>query len=243
MRRRPKKQPLLDIPDVIHGLDWGERWARKQGYRCIVGVDEVGRGAVAGPVVAAAAMLPEELEQKLIEQGLDDSKRLRVELREILFGNIAEYATIGVGVVSAKRIDEVNILRATLEAMAIAVRQLVEKVDAPPDCLLVDGREPIVPSPLPATPQKTLVQGDGRSVCVAAASVIAKVHRDQLMIDLDAEHPGYGLAGHKGYLCQEHAEAIAKLGPSPIHRLSFRGSGGRLERDKDHPSLFERLGD
>jgi ribonuclease HII len=172
---------------------------------------------LAGPVVAAAVILPPVFELP----GLTDSKKLAAPQRERLFRLIRKQATVGLGIVSPAEIDAVNILQATLRAMSLAIARL----KAPADYLLVDG---ITPVPLPL-PQKTLKQGDARSLSIAAASVVAKVVRDRLMVAYDRRYPGYGFAGHKGYGCAGHLEAIARLGPSPLHRRTFRGVREHLE--------------
>ncbi len=187
-----------------------ETQAKRKGFRTIAGVDEVGRGPLAGPVVAAAVILPEAFDLP----GLTDSKLLTVGKREQLFPSIRLQAlAIGVGIVSPAEIDARNILRASLLAMAQAVQRL--KITA--DFLLVDGNQPI---PLPL-PQQTLVKGDARSLSVAAASVVAKVVRDRMMAGYDRHFPGYGFAGHKGYGSAAHLEALQRLGPSTLHRRTF----------------------
>lgn len=198
-----------------------EEWAGSRGFRTVAGVDEAGRGPLAGPVVAAAVVLPEGFELP----GLDDSKKLSADQRERLLPLIRSKAlAFGVGIVSAGEIDEMNILQATLKGMALAVRRL----RTTPDYLLVDG---ITPVPLPLQ-QKTIKQGDSRSLSVAAASVLAKVVRDRIMTAYDRIHPGYDFARNKGYGSAGHLAAIARLGPSPQHRLTFSGvrehvDGGR----------------
>lgn len=183
-----------------------------QGYRRIAGIDEAGRGPLAGPVVAAAVILPESFDLP----GLDDSKKLTPAARERLFPLIRQQARdYGIGLAHAEEVDRINILQATL----LAMRRAIARLDAPPDYLLVDG---ITPVPL-AMPQKTLKQGDSRSLSIAAASVLAKVARDRLMATYDARFPGYGFAGHKGYGSAGHREAIARLGPCALHRKTFRG--------------------
>lgn len=189
-----------------------EEHARRRGFRTIAGVDEAGRGPLAGPVVAAAVLLPEKIDIP----GLTDSKLLSAAERERLYPVIrAEALAVGVGVVSPRRIDELNILQATLQGMVKAVRRL----RISPDFLLVDG---ITPVPLPLR-QQTLKKGDSRSLSVAAASIVAKVLRDRIMEGYDRLYPGYGFAAHKGYGSAEHLKAIARLGPSPLHRLTFGG--------------------
>lgn len=189
-----------------------ESEARKKGYSAIAGIDEAGRGPLAGPVVAAAVILPLQFELP----GLTDSKQLSEKKREELFPLIRSQArAIGVGICDADQIDRLNILQATLKAMSLAVQRL----KTPADYLLVDG---ITAVPLPLR-QLTLKKGDSRSLSVAAASVVAKVMRDRMMLGYDRRYPGYGFAGHKGYGSAAHRRAIAELGPTPIHRISFRG--------------------
>jgi ribonuclease HII len=195
-----------------------ERRAKALGYRLVAGVDEAGRGPLAGPVVAAAVILPECFELP----GLNDSKQVPPALRERLFARIRQQAVVGVGIVSPAEIDALNILQATLKAMCLAVRRLRQKADY----LLIDG---ITPVPL-ALPQQTIKQGDARSSSIAAASIMAKVVRDRMMIGYDRLYPGYGFAGHKGYGSAGHLEAIARLGPSPLHRRTFRGVREHLGR-------------
>jgi ribonuclease HII len=189
-----------------------EQRARSRGYRLIAGIDEAGRGALAGPVVAAAVILPAGVRI----DGVDDSKKLSPEKREHLFDVImAQALRVGVGMAGHKVIDRINILQAT----RLAMQEAVGKLSPPPDYLLIDGITTIA-SPLP---QKTIVKGDVLSLSIAAASIIAKVSRDRLMRELDQKYPGYGFAGHKGYGSADHMEAIRRLGPSPVHRLSFGG--------------------
>jgi ribonuclease HII len=189
-----------------------EEMALRRGYRRVAGIDEAGRGALAGPVVAAAVILP----PGLVIPGVDDSKKLPPARREELFDVImAEALEVGVGYGDHCLIDRINILQATLEAMRGAVLELA----APPDFLLVDGISRV---PLPIH-QRTIKQGDGASISIAAASIIAKVTRDRLMAEFEGRFPGYGLAEHKGYGCASHMAAIARLGPCEIHRKTFRG--------------------
>jgi ribonuclease HII len=189
-----------------------EEMARRQGYCRVAGIDEAGRGALAGPVVAAAVILPEGL----AIPGVDDSKKLSPAKRDQLFDVIMERAlAVGVGLGDHLLIDRINILQATLEAM----KEAVLKLSPSPDFLMVDG---IFMVPL-AIHQRTIKQGDGASISIAAASIIAKVTRDRLMMEFENSFPGYGLAGHKGYGCESHMAAIALLGPCEIHRKTFRG--------------------
>lgn len=189
-----------------------ENLAARHGFRAVAGVDEAGRGPLAGPVVAAAVLLPLGADLS----GVDDSKKLSASMREELFDLLAERAlAIGVGISDHGIIDRINILQATLAAM----RQAVTRLALPPDYLLVDGI-----SKVPVNiAQKTIKKGDSASVSIAAASIIAKVTRDRMMLDYDQQYPGYGFAAHKGYGSAAHLAAIARLGPSPIHRLTFRG--------------------
>lgn len=180
------------------------------GYQWVCGVDEAGRGPLAGPVCAAAVILPRGLD---IEK-LDDSKKLspkrRQELYEIIVGEAVAWA---VAMVDEKRIDEINILQATLRAMEEAVAGLSQR----PDLALVDGnREPCL-----TVPCETIIGGDGKCAAIAAASVVAKVTRDRLMEDLDEQYPVYGFAVHKGYGTRRHYEALHQFGPCPVHRQSF----------------------
>lgn len=188
-----------------------------KGFSRVAGVDEAGRGPLAGPVVSAAVILPPDFDLP----GLNDSKKLSEKKREALLPLIEEQSlAVGVGIVSPARIDEINILRASLESMVKAC----DALPVQPDYLLIDGKFTL-DMPLP---QKALVKGDSRSASIAAASIVAKVTRDLIMKALDEEYPGYGLAGHKGYPTKAHKEAIARLGVSCVHRKSFRGVAEHL---------------
>ncbi len=189
-----------------------ENQARRNGARHVAGVDEVGRGPLAGPVVAAAVLLP----RGFSSEGINDSKKLSERQRMAAFERICrEAADIGVGVIDAQVIDRINILEASLLAMATAIDQLAPA----PDYLLVDGNQPVKC----AIPQITLTRGDSRSLSIAAASIVAKVTRDRLMEDYDRLYPTYGFAQHKGYPTRAHREAVAVYGRCPIHRRSFKG--------------------
>lgn len=187
-----------------------ERAARKLGFLRIAGLDEVGRGPMFGPVVAAAVILPHGFRL----QGLNDSKQLsekkRLEYDTEIRANAIAWS---IAAVDVETIDRINIRQASL----LAMRQAVERLALSPDYLLIDGIDTIN---WPC-PQQPVVQGDGTSLSIAAASVLAKVHRDRLLVELDAVFPGYGLARHKGYCSAEHMEALARLGPTPLHRKSF----------------------
>ncbi len=198
-----------------------EQWAEARGFQFVVGVDEVGRGALAGPVVAAAAWLSPGARERLIAEGLRDSKRLSPRHRERLAQLVHREAIVALGEVDAAGIDASDIRTATFEAMRRALGTLRERLPAAPDLLLVDGREPIDPPPSPALAQQPLVGGDDRSASIAAASVVAKVHRDARLVALSARFPGYGFARHKGYGTAMHLEALERLGPCPAHRRSF----------------------
>ena len=185
-----------------------ERQAAAYGFRRIAGVDEAGRGPLAGPIVAAAVVLAEQVE------GLNDSKQLTPAQREDLYGVLTEGAHgIGVAIIDADTIDRHGIQSANYAAMAQAAAALFPA----PDFLLVDGFM-IRGCPLP---QKSIVRGDGRSASIAAASIVAKVTRDRIMNELDQQYPEYGFARHKGYGTREHLEVLARLGPCPFHRKSF----------------------
>ena len=179
-------------------------------HQAICGIDEVGRGPFAGPVVAAAVILPKDCDILY----LNDSKKLSEKKRELLYDEIYEKAVaIGIGMSSEEVIDEINILQATYEAMRMAIGNL--KVQ--PDLLLNDA----VTIPGVDIRQVPIIKGDAQSVSIAAASIIAKVTRDRLMVEYDAVMPGYDFAANKGYGTKKHIEGLKKLGPSPIHRMTF----------------------
>lgn len=182
----------------------------RQCFGPVCGVDEAGRGPLAGPVVAAAVLLTPDR----IPEGLNDSKALSQNKRELLLNAIQKSAQIGIGIAEPEEIDRINILQASL----IAMRRAVLALPALPDMALIDGNK------LPNLPckAKAIVKGDSRSLSIAAASIVAKVTRDRLMVEADARYPGYGLAGHKGYPTKAHMDALKRLGPAPIHRFSFK---------------------
>lgn len=188
-----------------------EEEARIKGYRLIAGVDEAGRGPLAGPVVAAACLLPKD--HKII--GINDSKQLSFEERARLVLQFAAHQGVvfAIGVVDHERIDQINILQASLEAMRIAVEQLAIR----PDFLLVDGLH----LPKVTIPARPLIKGDTLSESIGAASILAKHHRDQLMISYHEKWPEYGFDRHKGYPTLAHLNALRAHGPCPIHRRSF----------------------
>jgi len=195
--------------------DWTlERAAVADGARLVCGIDEAGRGPWAGPVVAGAVVLdPETLGETLL-RGLDDSKKLKPQAREVLFRELQARARIGVGIADVDEIDSLNILQATMLAMARALGDLGTPA---PDMALVDGNR----VPELACAVRTVVKGDGLSLSIAAASVVAKVSRDRMMAELDRRHPGYGWARNAGYGTAEHQAALASLGVTPAHRRSF----------------------
>ncbi|MCL5103982.1 MAG: ribonuclease HII [Armatimonadetes bacterium] len=199
-----------------------ENQARLDGYGVIVGVDEAGRGPLAGPVVAAAVVLPDPSTSSGFDwSGIRDSKKMTPASREKAFERITSQAVaVGVGIVDSAVIDEINILRATDRAM----RTALEDMGAVFDFILVDGKP--VPD-LPA-PSLAIVAGDSKSISISAASIIAKVTRDRIMLKLDAEYPDYGFASHKGYGSREHLVAIERCGPCPCHRKSFSPISERI---------------
>lgn len=182
-------------------------------FSCICGIDEVGRGPLAGPVVAGAVILPKDCDILY----LNDSKQLSEKKREELYDVIMEKAvSTGLGFVGPERIDEINILQATYEAM----RQAIDQLEHRPDLLLNDA----VTIPGVSIRQVPIIKGDAKSISIAAASIIAKVTRDRLMTEYDRVYPEYGFASNKGYGAKAHIEAIKKYGPTPIHRKSFIGN-------------------
>ena len=190
---------------------------QQQGFARVAGVDEAGRGPLAGPVVAGAAVLPHEFARRHAG-ALNDSKQLSAKERERLDREIREGAHWGIGMVSAQEIDEMNIRRASWEAMRRALEDLQNRF-SPLDYVLVDGI-PVREMEWP-WPYEALVKGDSRSLSIAAGSILAKVTRDALMEELDHNFPGYGLAKHKGYPTPSHYAALRELGPCPIHRWTF----------------------
>jgi ribonuclease HII len=208
-------------------LCFHERCARGEGFTMVAGVDEAGMAPLAGPVVAAAALLPSGFRPR----GLDDSKKLDAPTRERLAREVKASAVAwAVGLAAVEEIDRLNIFHAGL----LAMRRAVQALSVVPDLLLVDARR------IPALPmqQRPLIHGDALSLSIAAASVLAKTHRDGLLQLLDEEYPGYGLAQHKGYPTPEHLAALRRLGPSPIHRRSFEPVRILLEGRPRQRELF-----
>ena len=209
-----------------------ENYAR--GFKSIAGVDEVGRGPLAGPVVAAAVILP----RGFFHPEIKDSKLLSPKQRDKLAPLIRENAVCwGLGVVGVAEIDRINILQASLLAMV----QALDALKSMPDCLLIDGNQPIPAKLLhesrwsvtSAPYQKTIIKGDQLCLSIAAASIVAKVARDEMMVGYDKEFPYYGFAGHKGYGSAAHLEALRRHGPSPIHRKSFAPVRDLIERTRE----------
>lgn len=193
-------------------MDWllYENEAKANGYNVICGVDEAGRGPLAGPVFAAAVVLPDGH----IIEGVNDSKKLSEKKREMLFDKIIEECVCySIGTASEKEIDEINILQATY----LAMRRAVDGLEIKPDYVLIDGNR-MPPIDIPA---ETIVKGDGKSASIAAASIIAKVSRDRYMLELAKKYPQYEFEKHKGYGTKLHYEKIAEHGISDIHRKSF----------------------
>jgi ribonuclease HII len=189
-----------------------EKKAVKKGFLKIAGIDEAGRGPLAGPVVSAAVVLPSCFQVP----GICDSKKLTAKKRDYFYEKIYEFAvSIGIGIVDPPEIDRINILQASLMSMAIAA----ENLSPQPDCLLIDG----IFTVSSALPQEAIPKGDGRSISIAAASIVAKVTRDRLMENYHPYYPQFGFPGHKGYPTKAHRAAIKKYGCSPIHRQSFKG--------------------
>lgn len=200
----PELQRLLQLTSY-------EQEARSQGFATIAGIDEAGRGPLAGPVVAAACIIPEGL----YFRNINDSKQLTAAMRDSIFSELSSHpqVTFAVGIISQGDIDRVNIYQATILAMLQAVRGLASV----PDYLLVDGLK----LPHPTIPCLKIIQGDTLSQSIAAASIIAKVTRDRLMVEYDRQWPHYGFKNHKGYATPKHLAALEEHGPCPLHRFTF----------------------
>lgn len=201
-----------------------EREARDVGFTIVAGLDEVGRGPLAGPVVTACIVLPNDFSL----DGIKDSKKLSARQRERADTRIRiEAVAIGLGIVEPETIDRINILQATRQAM----REAFLSLTPPPDCVLIDG----LPVPnFPCPNQRAIIGGDGVCASIAAASIVAKVARDRMMHAYHAVYPEYGFAGHKGYGSAKHIEALQTHGPCPIHRRSFAPVAACLQRFPDH---------
>lgn len=209
-----------------------ETWCVDNDYSFVIGVDEAGRGPLAGPVHASAvALFLDKLDEDWVLE-LNDSKKLNEKKRINAAKNIREFAmAYSVRFEDEKKIDEINILQATLLAMKKAVEDVVKQVGREPDCVFIDGNKTI---DIPYT-QEALVKGDGRSRAIAAASILAKTDRDALMYALDKEWPEYGFARHKGYPTKKHREAVAEHGPCIHHRQSFAGVREHIARLRKAP--------
>lgn len=207
-RLKKRQEKLAAELDRLENMRLYEKKYESCGLIC--GIDEAGRGPLAGPVVAGAVILPRDCQILY----LNDSKKLTARRRELLYEEIMEKAlAVGTGVVSHARIDEINILQATYEAM----RQAIEKLGMAPDILLNDA----VTIPEVTLKQVPIIKGDAKSVSIAAASVIAKVTRDRMMVEMDQKYPGYGFASNKGYGSAAHIASIREMGPCEIHRKTF----------------------
>lgn len=196
----------------VEAIDWFryENEAKAAGYGIVCGIDEAGRGPLAGPVCAAAVILPDNC----VIEGVNDSKKLTEKKREALFDVIIEKSlAYGIAVADEKEIDEINILQATY----LAMNRAFEKLEIKPDMALVDGNR----DPGLGVPTRTIVKGDANSMSIAAASILAKVTRDRFMLEMDKKYPQYQFAKHKGYGTKLHYEKLTEYGPSEIHRMTF----------------------
>ncbi len=204
-----------------------ENEARHQGHRIVAGIDEAGRGPLAGPVVSAAVVLPEGIDLP----GIDDSKKLTPARRNRLYDQLYGVArSIGIGVVDVVEIDRINILQASLQSMRMAVANLKPQADY----LLIDGIFTLAGE----IPQRAIKKGDSLSISIAAASIVAKVTRDRIMVQVDELFPEFGFRRHKGYPTKAHREAIARFGCCPIHRRTFKGVREYLALELNSPSTF-----
>lgn len=205
-----KPSRLRINPRVKQYLLQYEVQARGKGFKVIAGVDEAGRGPLAGPVVAGAVILKHT---DFIER-IDDSKVLSPRQLLVAYNEILSKAIIGIGIISNKIIDEINIYEATL----MAIEEAVSRLKVSPEYILIDGNM----RPKMNYPYLSIIKGDSKSLSIACASIVAKVTRDNIMMEYDKTYPEYGLVRHKGYPTKEHIKAIKKYGPSPIHRITFR---------------------
>lgn len=210
INRWKKKQDLQKAENErLRKMMLYENEAQKQGFQFIAGIDEVGRGPLAGPVVAAAVILPNDA----FLPGINDSKKLTAKRREELYKEIIEKAiAVGIGLISAEEIDKLNIYQATKKAMLAAIQQL----NFLPDFLLIDAMKLDVP-----VSQQSLIKGDSSSISIASASIVAKVYRDRLMVEYSKKYPQYQFERNMGYGTRGHLQAIRTYGPTPIHRKSF----------------------
>lgn len=219
-RWKKKQEELMAEKRRFENMMIYEKEAQKQGFQYVAGIDEVGRGPLAGPVVAAAVILPDNI----FISGINDSKKLSSKKREQLYQEIKNEAlAIGIGVVGADVIDEINIYQATKKAMNIAINQL----SIFPDFLLIDAMK--IDTPIT---QRSLIKGDSLSVSIASASIIAKVYRDRLMMEYSKKYPEYQFEKNAGYGTREHIQAIRKFGATPIHRKTFAPIKEFIHREK-----------
>ena len=219
-------EELTNQEDLIKEIGYGEKLAKSKGYKIFVGIDEAGRGPLAGPVVASAVYL-----NNYKIDGLNDSKKLTDKKRRELFPKIIENMIFGVGIVDEKIIDKINILNATKKAMLLAVEDIQKKLDSKIELLLIDGNQRISSN----ISQIPIVKGDSLSYSIAAASIIAKVTRDNIMAKYDTIYPRYNFKKHQGYPTKKHIEAIKKFGVLDIHRKTFKPIRGMVEK-----SLFSK---
>jgi ribonuclease HII len=215
-----EQKPYVDIskiPLAERYVGIVEHWLKQEeAIHNFIGCDEAGRGPLAGPVTAAAVYFTDDMN---IPSGINDSKKLSPKKREQLAEQIKACAYYHITDIDAARIDEINILQASLEAMKRCVEQLVQKHKLKSALALVDGKQCL---PHLSIQQRSVIHGDALSSRIAAASILAKVHRDKIMLDFDLLYPQYGFAKHKGYPTKAHKEAIAKFGTCPIHRMSYK---------------------
>mgnify|MGYP001359979168 CR=1 FL=1 len=199
---------------------------RRQGCKLIAGIDEAGRGPLAGPVVAAAVIIPDSFNASWLSD-IRDSKQLKPQQREVLFSYMQDTEIVlSYGLTSSREIDDIGIVAATRKAMLLAVQQLSNR----PDFLLVDA----LPIPQSGIPFKSIIKGDQRCISIAAASIVAKVTRDRIMLEEDIRYPGYGFAVHKGYPTRTHIKHLERLGPCQIHRRSFSPVKAIISRGDRH---------
>lgn len=225
IRQRKKAiQALLDEDERLEAMFRYERELYAKGYQAIAGIDEVGRGPLAGPVVTACVILPKDCKIA----GLNDSKKIPKSKHKAIYQAVIDSALgVGIGIVEQEMIDQVNIYEATKIGMLEAVQQIKGQVTTP-DYLLIDAMKLGT-----QIPQQSIIKGDANSLSIAAASIVAKVTRDRIMADYDQQFPGYGFAQNAGYGTAEHLEGLKKYGVSPIHRKTFEPIKGMLTRQKN----------
>ncbi|MCI5210363.1 MAG: ribonuclease HII [Candidatus Electrothrix sp. ATG2] len=234
MRKKTATSSFLFPSDLDGDTFAYERSLNKQGFLCVAGVDEAGRGPLAGPVVAGCVIFSSDCDTTPYQ----DSKKITARQREILFKELthSHAAAIGVGIVAPAEIDRINVLQASLLAMRLAIQDCGECSGLTPDFLLVDGTFK-VPMDLP---QQPLTKGESKSASIAAASIIAKVTRDRLMAEYHLQYPHYNFQQHKGYPTKAHRAAIAEFGPSPLHRKTFKGVREFCQDDSSKESAEQK---